>query len=289
MMGSHISDHHYPQYPISYHSKNTAGTVDVEGTMNSRLGTMYTDLQHLCCKSQPACGKTACMKSCPGSCWISKWVDGPSINITQFRLSAITPSYYTPTLIVPQNYTNYSKHNGTYQTFEYSQSFTDTVTVTNSETLTVSESIETKVDIEIASVTTTIGFSFSTSRTESVTNSTTKSWSSTYGPVYIPPCNGVYTECYILTATYNPTFTAVYVVDGLTNDECDGNIHWDYRYIAQFASYGNICVECDTEVCANPPITLDNSLSVTGTWNGIFGSEVVCSSKPYPLPPNQCS
>jgi len=145
------------------------------------------------------------------------------------------------------------------------------------------------VDIEIAKVTTTVGFSYSTTSTYSKTASSSKTWSDTYGPVVIPPCHGVNTECYILTAVYNPTFTAMYSVNGTAEDDCNQG-YWGYRSLDEIAGK-DMCIICgknNQEVCASSPIVLDNTITATGTWTGTFGSEVVCSSTPYPVPANQC-
>jgi hypothetical protein len=276
-----------PQFPSSVGIDGVEDQVNVQQVIQSRLGTMYTQLADLCCDSSP-CSGNVCRRSCPGNCWVTGWSTAPSIDIKSFTVDSTSPASYTPNLVVPQNYTNYSKKNSTTATFNYMQSFTDTVTVTNSQTLTISESINEKLQIDILSVDVTVGFSFSTTETESVTNTTTKQWSITFGPTPVPPCSGLYVECFILAANFNPTFSAVYSVDGTPTDECSGNWYWDAMSLTEYSEY-NLCVNCNSVVCKTPPITFDNTIAVTGVWNGVFGAEVLCQDKPYALPPDQCS
>jgi len=263
--------------------------VDPVATIEQRLASVYDQMVVACCKNSKQCSNQYCNRKCPdGQCHITGWKGGPTTSISSFQINGDNPASYTPTLIVPQNYTNYNLNTSTTATFAYTQSFTDTITVTNSQTLTVSMSITESVKIEILSVSMTEGFSFSTTETESKTTSTAKTWSITYGPVEVPPCSGLNMECYILTANFNPTFTAVYKVDGTATDECDGNWYWDSEPLSSFSGY-DMCIACNPELCPSPAIVMDNSITITGQWNGIFGAEVQCTSKPYPLPRNQCS
>jgi hypothetical protein len=261
--------------------------VDVVSVIQQRLNTYFTDLGNACCEYS-ACSGQICRRSCPASCWVTGWQVAPTMSIQNFQILGDNPATYTPTLIVPQNYTNLSNNVSTSAKFTYSQSFTDTVTVTNSQTLTMSVTVEEKVEVKVFSEDVTIGFSYSTTSSESVTNSSTKTWSIQFGPTPVPPCSGLFVECYILAANFNPTFSAKYVVQGTPTDDCNGNWHWDPIPLNSFAGYDICLTNCNPTVCPNPPINFDNSITVTGIWNGILGAEVLCDAKPYPFPPDQC-
>jgi len=268
-------------------SHAVAGNVDVVGTIQSRLGTMYTALKTLCCDSSQ-CSKEVCHNNCPGSCWVTGWKQNPELSLVGFSIDAIEPAFFTPSAIVAQNYTNYSKKDPTSQTFQYSQSFSDTVEVSNTNTLTVSASVTASVKILIADVSTTVGFSYETSTTTTKTTTRTQQWSTTFGPITIEPCEGVYTECYILAATYNPHFTATYRVDGWPNDQCNGNMYWNSKPLANYSGYNNGVLCNNQGVYANPPILFSNDIVTDGVWTGVFGTTVKCSTTPYSLPASQC-
>jgi len=265
------------------------GQLDPYGTLASRVGPWYTTLSNYCCQAS-SCNGNLCKRSCPASCSWQGWNGNPSLSIKSFQLVNMQPATYTPTLIQPQNYTNYNKNNESFASWTYSEQYTDSVTVTQTTTLTTSLSVTAKADLKIMDVESTVSFTYDTSQSTSTTKGTAKTWQASFGPNVIPPCHGLAVNCYVLAANFNPDYTAVYQVTGVFKAvQCAGNYHYDTpSSTSDFLEYGSwapcgLCSNCTYEP------SMDTTVVVNGKWNGVFGAAVDCSSKPYPLPESDCS
>jgi len=264
--------------------------VNPYDVLAQRTAAWFTSAANLCCNTASCNGEPYCRRSCPASCSWQGWNGNPSYSLLSFTIDDPNPQSYSIAMVQSKNSTNYTK-NTTYDAFTYTENWTDTVTVSQTTTFTEGVDIQVSVDFAIAKTSTTFKFSYSTSQTKSTTTTDSKTWSSTTSGIVVPACGGTYTQCAISVGNYNPTFTAVYEVNGAWNNiQCAGNFHYTSpSSTSEMLSYPAwaACSKCEP----NCPSTtsMPNTIKVTGTVVGVLGNAVQCSYKSYTLPANQCN